>query len=272
MNLDQLTHHPTADLGPMLAENDPHFLAMIASIRARGLDYPVLIDSKNRIVDGRHRSRAARAAGLSEVPVRQVGDGESATIVGESLMARRHFSKSALAYLLYTLLEPIFAESRKRSLANLNGQKAQETSKAEKLGFRGVEGCKTQADVSSRLGISTDVIGLAGKIHKLFKARPDIKAEYEPLLLGGKAGFQQILAAVAGREATKGKKRVVHQQMLLWDDMVRTISNRIPYIAKITNLTMRREKLARLAQALAGLEPDDMKFFKSSIRKVEEAR
>ena len=270
MNLSELTHHPKAELGPMLAEDDPQFLAMVASIRERGLDYPILTDSRNRIVDGRHRCRAAKAAGLTEAPVRFVAEDEAATIVLESLAARRHFSKNALAYLSLTLFDDVFSESRKRRIENLKRGNAHNSPKVGNPALRETQGCKTASDVASAMGFSRDTMILAKKVSDLFADKPEFKEEWEPLLLSGKSGFQQILAAHAGREATKGKKKIVHQQMALWDDMVRTVGNRVGYLLKVTNLTMRREKLARLAQALAGLTADDMKFFKSAIRKVEE--
>jgi hypothetical protein len=54
--------HPAADLFPPL-DNDA-FERLVTDIREHGLRQPITLDAENRILDGRHRLRACRVAGI----------------------------------------------------------------------------------------------------------------------------------------------------------------------------------------------------------------
>lgn len=64
--LEDLTPHPQADLVPdASAEED---LALVADVKENGVYYPIM-HAGGRIIDGHRRFRAAKKAGLIEVPV-----------------------------------------------------------------------------------------------------------------------------------------------------------------------------------------------------------
>jgi hypothetical protein len=96
--------HPSAALLPLCAESDPASQVIVASVVELGILHPLLV-SKGRVVDGRLRLRGALAAGLAEVPVREVAEKDVVSIILHSLTARGHFTKSAIAYLAFPTLE-----------------------------------------------------------------------------------------------------------------------------------------------------------------------
>lgn len=55
---------------PGLEPGDPHFDAMLESVRAEGVRDPLTIRIDWLVIDGAHRLFAARALGIEEVPVR----------------------------------------------------------------------------------------------------------------------------------------------------------------------------------------------------------
>src|SRR5947209_67916 len=74
---------------------------MTADVEERGIDEPLKVDEKNRVVDGRIRLRAMLNLNALEIEIVRVASAEAATIIVQSLLQRRHHSKSALAYLAY---------------------------------------------------------------------------------------------------------------------------------------------------------------------------
>ncbi len=71
--------------------------------------------SKGRVVDGRIRIHAAIVAGLDDVPTAEVAEDEAASVVLQSLLARKHYTKSGRAFLAVPLLDAALAESSRRA-------------------------------------------------------------------------------------------------------------------------------------------------------------
>ena len=66
---DSLSLHPLLKPVPELDSDSEEFTTLREDIRARGIDQPIIVDGQNRIVDGRHRWRAAKAIRIPQVPV-----------------------------------------------------------------------------------------------------------------------------------------------------------------------------------------------------------
>ena len=96
--LDALTIHPLLAPVPRLALDAPEMLALIASVETHGVLAPLIVNERAEIIDGRARLIAAQKAGLTEVPCVVVPDEDAATLILDTLCARRHLTKSALAY------------------------------------------------------------------------------------------------------------------------------------------------------------------------------
>ncbi len=93
MPLDSLREHPRAGLVPEMRANE--LAELEADIRARGVQLPVHVveaDGLWQILDGRHRFRCARAAGLHEIPVFVVelgGEGPVEYMLRQALLRRQ---------------------------------------------------------------------------------------------------------------------------------------------------------------------------------------
>jgi hypothetical protein len=153
-----------------------------------------------RLVDGRHRLAAARAAGLAKVPCIVRAENEAVGIILHSLVDRRHLSKSAQAYLCY----PVLAANH-----STHGGARRSTSIESTL--------KSAEALGAKLGFSRDLFFQARAVHERFASRPDLRERFEPSIMEG-AGLGAVLAGMAGQEATlKKPKRVTAPEQLLFD-------------------------------------------------------
>lgn len=172
-----LADHPHLSHIPTWSRDQAEFIALVESIRERGLDYPVLIDGENRVVDGRNR-RNACAVLKRPVECRRIDAGEAASVIVASLVNRRHLTKGALAYLSAPLFDDVLAEAKARRTANLKQGKTPETA----LSAVSVE---TAADVAAKLGIGLRLMEQALKLRRMFEeVGPEDRLRYEPRILG----------------------------------------------------------------------------------------
>jgi hypothetical protein len=88
--------HPVADIFPMLDDDELESLAK--DIRANGLLNPLSIDGEGRLLDGRNRLAACKAAGVE--PRFEVYDGDPLALVLSANIARRHLVAGARALLV----------------------------------------------------------------------------------------------------------------------------------------------------------------------------
>jgi len=190
-----IIEHPILAEMPMLPEVEME--ALIADIRVNGVVQPLTVCSVERgvyqLLDGRHRLAAARAVGLETVPCIERPESEAWDIVTGALVHRRHYSKSALAYILY----PLIAEK----IGGHGGDRKSSTLKAN---------LKNSDDVDAlcaRFGFSYDVFDCARLTRKYFANHPRLKEEYEPKILSGEMSCAHANAAMGGELATKGQKR-----------------------------------------------------------------
>jgi len=195
---DLLTH-PLADLIPLPPVSDPASRAILASICDLGRVTDALKVCKGRVVDGRMRLRAAIAAGLEEVPITEVAESEVATIAMDSLVARKHLTKSALAYVSIPLTEQRLAESRDRRTANLRSTGAKTGVAKISMGTR-VE------EIAESLGISRRTYFAARDLRKKLEANAQARAELEPKILSGEMSLEQAQQSLAGKLAALSGK------------------------------------------------------------------
>lgn len=195
-------------------------------LRARArFDYPVLITSERRIVDGRNRRNAAAFLGIS-VPCRIVDASEVAEVAMSSLANRRHLPKSALAYLLAPMLKPAVAEAKARQMANLKSGKAPERSLSERSG-------KTVESLADELGLGRTFLFQALDLHKRFSESPKLREQFEHRIISGELGLGGAIQAIAGKLATEGKNKVTSSPKNLIEETLKSLNTRWQYWEKI---------------------------------------
>ena len=205
LNPKLLAIHPLAESLPMLDETDEKFLTMVADIGARGIDEPLKVDNfggKYRVMDGRHRRAAAIAAELETVPCVVRSSGDAIQIIVGSLFARRHFTKSAQAYLAFPLLDTLLTENREKRVLNLKRGNSLTNSRKPDVPAIG----SNRVDIARGLGFSHDVLDQAKKTYDFFAKHPEFKAEFEPQILSGEMSLWNVNSAMGSRLQTKGVK------------------------------------------------------------------
>lgn len=165
---------------PAWGTDDPRMEALRAAMQ-EGATVPALLMTARReivCIDSLNRWRAAMALQLDTVPVQFVADDQVAT-TALALLHRRHFTKSALAYLCYPLMERAHNEARQRRLENLrNWQKGQCLPESA----RSALSRNTAEDFAEFIGIGRRLFALAAYVHKEF-ASP---VKYDIQIQGGR--------------------------------------------------------------------------------------
>jgi ParB-like chromosome segregation protein Spo0J len=229
-----------------LADDDAEFGRIVDLIRENGIEFPLKITADGEIADGRHRWRAAKRLKLPEVPCEVVADDEVAGIALRSLIGRRHYSPSQLAYVSFPLLKPAFAEAERRRLAGLKNAGialvAHSVRNEEKKGSDSA--VKSADEWASELAISLRVLQQAREVHELFSDatkrsitdRDGVSADevtfkefFEPRLLRSEDpyGLGGVLTAIkqihdlerkaaAGKAHGGGKPKAVEKQLELF--------------------------------------------------------
>jgi len=231
----ELPDHPLLAHIPVWAPHEPEFQALKVSILERGVDYPVLVDSAGRVVDGRNRRNACAAAGL-HVPTRQVPEEQVSQIIVSALACRRHMSKSAIAYVLYPLV--------KEQLDAGTGMFGQPLPKS-----------KRWSDVAAeQIGVNERYLRSAQTIHEQLARRPELRAEVEARVFAeGGCDLSRIAQGNAGREATLDKARHTPQPGALFTRAITDLRNRFtnfwPKIEPTLRLSVADELADTLCQA-----------------------
>lgn len=187
-------------------EADAARAAFRASVAERGVLEPLLgVPGGNGtvlIVDGRHRLEAAIAAGLETVPVILRPAEEARDIIADAVLARRHFTKSGLAYLA-VLTHPEVATEAKRG-----NPKFSNSLQNRELQEKGQE---TQDALAKRHGVSLPLIEQACELYRLGLANPEIVDDAEMSLWAG-SGLGGVLAGVKSLLAGGGTKNQSTEQ------------------------------------------------------------
>jgi ParB-like chromosome segregation protein Spo0J len=142
-------------------------IQMQGTIPVSGVIEEILITTDRQIVNGRHRWKGAVMLNMATkpcLPYRVVSDDEVDDIILTTLSARKHYSRSAVAYLARPHIEAALlraAEIRKAHLKEGASRKPTDQS-------TGANG-SSFADIAARLNVSTDLLTLAAKTYQLFK-------------------------------------------------------------------------------------------------------
>ena len=266
----QLSVHPVAKLiVDDWANEDPRYIALVEDIRERGIDLPIIVDREHRILDGRRRYRAARQLQLKQVPCIVRADDQVYGVVINSLLQRRHCTKSQLAYLTAPLLDQAFEESSTRRYGNLS--KGQETpdSRQRRLSE------KTVADWAASIGIERNLLFEARKVWALFAKHPQrrdltdrygetetnvtFREFYEKRILSpdDPCGLGAVVAGIASSLVTNGKAKQEHRQLDLFILGIETVHKRLGYWSDLDDAGKRKVRIQ--IEALADSMPEDLR-------------
>jgi hypothetical protein len=143
-----------------IPDPDPELIISITcDIEDRGIDYPLLVDEKDRVIDGRIRLGIAKAEKLP-VPIKRVATEDAATIIVQSLLQRRHFTKSSRGYQVYPFLETMVEEARARQTRCLK-----QGSRSPTVGLRE----NTIEEIADEAGFSRSFFFLIANAHTRFR-------------------------------------------------------------------------------------------------------
>lgn len=142
-------------------------IQMQGTIPVSGVIEEILITTDRQIVNGRHRWKGAVMLNMATkpcLPYRVVSDDEVDDIILTTLSARKHYSRSAVAYLARPHIEAALLRSKQLRTANLKeGQSRKPTDRTSEANG------SSFADIAARLNVSTDLLTLAAKTYQLFK-------------------------------------------------------------------------------------------------------
>ncbi len=260
-----LAIHPLVKLLPEETPDSEPFATLVESIRDCGIEQPLIVDKEHRILKGRRRWRAARRLQLTEVPV-IIRAEDPATVILNSLLQRRHYTKSARAYLAYPLMKQAHEEARHRWLARLkSGGKSHSVTFGQSID-----------DFADQIGVGVTFFKYAAKVHDLFAKDAGFKAQMEPKILDSDdgVGLGAVIAGHAGQAHTKGKSKNAHQMEFLFAEGLQTLVTRAiklqdmasvrPALREIVGHVHKTEELDRLLE-LAGEIESQVKARKKAL-------
>lgn len=104
--IGSMTAHPFLDEDPMMDEASEDWLLLVDDIAANGIEHPLTVAEDGTVMDsvhyvlgdGRHRLKAAIAAGLREVPCKVVSPARLMEFMLRSESVRKNRSKTAQAW------------------------------------------------------------------------------------------------------------------------------------------------------------------------------
>lgn len=201
---------------PRWDREDPHWHGFVNDIQEHGVLHPLLITQGNVVVDGETRRQGAIAAGLDDVPVEFVDEGEVNTIIYREMLLRRNLTKGALAYLVVRtgILDGAFQEACQRQKAVLKkGQVLRNDSI--------VTG--TIEEVAAGMGLCRDLLFQARKVLAIFADDDAYRVDIEPKIIAGEVGLGAVIAGHAGRKTTAGVERIDRPQEILFKTGLRTL-------------------------------------------------
>ncbi len=268
----ELKVHPEAARFPELGKEDAQFLSMVEDIRARGIDEPLICVRPDLIIDGRHRWRAAKRLQLESVPVIFRAEADVVSVVLGNLLQRRHYTKGALAYLALPFLDKALEEAKARRLQNLRKGQCFPENPVSIL-----SGKSTVEELAHQMGIGRQTLLDAKNVREALhkdKERYEFEVDGEQRQLTLKEYFEgklfappdqkplglgAIMAGIAGMKSTKGKAKVTHHQLELFERACDTWAARLvkvmddPKAEEIFDATVEKIPVAaceRLAAAI----------------------
>lgn len=166
-------------------ELEAEWSALVADIEAHGIREPLILVG-DVIIDGRHRYYGAKEAGIFEVPTVQVPAEQASAIIFSAVIARRHFSKSALAYTA-VITHPQVASAGQGSRSDL-----------------GTSVLNTEV-LAKKAGCSRAYIEKAAELFRITASYPAIRRDCELAIYSG-SGLLGVISHAKARLAGRDTK------------------------------------------------------------------
>lgn len=217
-----LEAHPYLDEDPMLDEASEDWLLLVDDIAEHGIEHPLTVavkadaeeddyleidEGRTYILgDGRHRLKAAIAAGLTRVPCKVVSESRLLEFILKSESVRKFRTKTAQAWRAAAFCNDLIEESKKARAANARGG---DSYKCTECTYRDL------ASVARQIGVSVDMLKKARSARFQVQALADrparegsgtIRDQVNRMIYEEGAGINAISAlvkAVKGDEAGK---------------------------------------------------------------------
>lgn len=251
-------NHPFRAHLPVYDHEEEDSLALIRDIRDHGIRMPILIDRQDRIVDGRRRRDSARRLGLTGVPCLVIADGDIAGAIISGLVMRLHFTRSAIAYLAYPLIEKALEESRLRRIENMRKGQQSPDSALSALSGNDAE------QLAEQNGFGRRFLFEAKAVHKLFAKDRAYKELMEPRILrhcvGGEhedkrpVGLGAVISGYDGFKKRGGERQDNPQLELAF----RNVGGTLSLFTRWAGLDKadRAELLKFIREKMDAMEPD----------------
>ena len=263
---DLLSVHPLLAAMPVPPEETEAIERLRADVEARGFGESLVVDERNRVLDGRRRLRVALMLNTSCVPISRASQDEAAGIILGSLVHRRHFRKSALAYLALPLLQPALAEAQRRQIAMHRKGNAPVVSSGD---YR-----RTAEEIALSCGFSRPMFFRAKQVHELFAKEPAYKAAMEPRLLTDdvkiQVGLQGVLAGWTG-QANAGQPRRIADQLDLFGDVFGKLRYHFQRTWSSMDGHARKALVPQVRDTVAEMPPEVREMFAREIRAAKQA-
>lgn len=250
---------------PRWPESDPRFRSFCEDVRKRGILQPLSVDEEDVVWDGFDRLRAAKAIGLKTVPAIRCKSVDGPDIAFGSLLHRKHCSKGQRVYSAYPYFVARHEAAQVRHRARLQSGGAD-------IGEDGDDSVET---LCQELGVSRELFYQASRLHDAFTTRPDLRSEFEPLIMDdeGPISLGQALSGIAGRLATKGKekKETKGGKLALFKEGLKLAAQRFRHWANFEN--EEKMKACALVQGTVDTMPSDLLAeFRRAIKRTEQGR
>lgn len=287
--IETLRAHPALKLLPTQAKDSDALIPLADHIQEHGFPDSIKITADHQIVDldSHDRWLAARRYAIANVPCQIVpDDAVYATLIG-NLVLRRHYTKGALAYLIFPLLNYCKEENQARSLANLKNRRNPlvQSSASQR------HSTESLPKIAERYGIARNVFQFAEELHRIFNkaaadrslwlaSNPsfddnhpdcpaDLRAEWEPRILDPvhPIGLGAVFAGMEGIK-TRGLGRAECKHLKLFLKGWKTLGLRAGWWKELS----RREKEQLIEQIQPDIEaiPDDLWEALSDLREGKE--
>lgn len=153
----QIHHHDKGrrEAGEAAAED---WQAFRQDVAARGVQDPLKVirgPEGWQVVDGRHRLKASEEAGLETVPCVETTEAEITNVIAANILARRHVTKTARAWLAVTLFPQV-----------LESKVGGDQKSAEKKSLRQIRNDFSQTSLAQRFGVSQDTMSRVCKVYE----------------------------------------------------------------------------------------------------------
>ena len=281
-----LRPHPVLKQLPLRDKDDEALIPIADHIRDHGLPAPLRVTAEGQIVDLESHDLwlAAKRYPQVTVPCQIVDDLAVFETCALGIMRGRTLTKGAKAYLIWPLLGHCQAESRARSLANLQKGKNPNVSPMSAEQTSGVSLRK----FAEKYGIGKDMFTQAEQLHAIFaraatdravwlEKNPsfdenhpdcpaDLRADWEIKILDEThpIGLGAVIVGINGQKLTKGMTRYESQELGLFLKGWKMVSLRAVYWQELT--PREREELIEKIEPCVEAIPDDL------WRRLEKAR